>query len=101
MKEIVGIAWYKDESTFRRAREKFVDASAMPATYEEWKSLVARQVEEVKAAGNTALRADIDPESFTDWANRNGQRPDARGRVAYVNQVELEYRKTGKGTVIE
>jgi hypothetical protein len=73
----------------------------MPATYEDWKALVARECEEIKRVGNIALRADIDPETFTDWCNGRGFKPDSQSRTAFVNHVELEYRKTGKGTVIE
>jgi hypothetical protein len=55
----------------------------------------------IKGTGNIALRVDIDPETFKDWCNAHGFLPDAQGRTAFVNHVELEYEKTGKGTVIE
>ncbi len=101
MNDLIGIAWFKDELTYRRARAIFTDPQNMPATYEDWKALVGRQCEEIKGCGNIALRADIDPETFVDWCNSRGFRADAMGRTAFVNYVELEYRKTGKGTVIE
>lgn len=101
MNDVIGIAWFKDELTYRRALAIFTDSENMPATYEEWKALVGRQLEEIKGAGNIALRADIDPETFTDWCNVHGFKVDSQGRMAFVNHVELEYRKTGKGTVIE
>ena len=101
MNDVIGIAWFKDELTYRRALAIFTDSKNMPATYEDWKALVGRQCEEIKGAGNIAIRADIDPETFTDWCNRRGSIADSQGRTAFVNYVELEYRKTGKGTVIE
>jgi hypothetical protein len=101
MNDVVGIAWFKDEPTYRKALAIFTDSENMPATYEDWKALVGRQCEEIKGTGNIALRADIDPETFRDWCNRRGFRADSQGRTAFVNHVELEYRKTGKGTVIE
>ena len=101
MNDVIGIAWYKDESTYRTALAIFTDSATMPATYEDWKALVGRECEEIKGAGNIALRADIDPETFTDWCNGHGFIPDSQGRTAFVNNVELEYRKTGKGRVIE
>ncbi|MGD0231630.1 MAG: hypothetical protein ABSC19_14980 [Syntrophorhabdales bacterium] len=101
MNDVIGIAWFKDELTYRRALAIFTDYENMPATYEDWKALVGRQCEEVKGAGNIAIRADIDPEAFTDWCSGRGFKADSRGRTAFVNHVELEYRKTGKGTVIE
>ena len=101
MNDVIGIAWFKDELIYRRALAIFTDSKNMPATYEDWQALVGRQCEEIKAAGNIALRADIDPETFTDWCNVRGSKPDSQSRTAFVNHVELEYRKTGKGTVIE
>jgi len=101
MNDVIGIAWFKDELTYRRALAIFTDSENMPATYEDWKALVGRQCEEIKGVGNIALRADIDPETFIDWCNGRGFKSDSQGRTAFVNHVELEYRKTGKGTVIE
>jgi hypothetical protein len=100
MNDVIGIAWFKDELTYRRALAIFTDSENMPATYEDWKALVGRQCEEIKGGGNIAIRADIDPETFTDWCNVRGFRANSQGRTAFVNDVELEYRKTGKGTVI-
>jgi hypothetical protein len=101
MNDVIGIAWYEDEDTYRRALAVFIDSGNMPATYEDWKALVARQCEEIKGAGNIALRADIDPETFTDWCTRRELKADSQGRMGFVNHIEIEYRKTGKGTVIE
>jgi hypothetical protein len=101
MKDVIGIAWYTDELTYRRALAIFTDAQNMPPTYEGWKALVGRQLEEIKGAGNTAIRADIDPNTFTDWCSGRGFQANSQGRMAFVKHVELEYWKTGKGTVIE
>ena len=75
MNDVIGIAWFKDELTYRRALAIFTDSENMPATYEEWKALVGRQCEEIKCSGNIAIRADIDPETFTDWCNGRGLKP--------------------------
>ena len=101
MKYVVGIAWYEDEATYHRAREIFADPKDMPATYKDWQTLVKREREEIKGAGNIALRVDIEPEAFKDWCEAHGFLPDAQGRTAFINRAELEYEKTGQGTVIE
>jgi hypothetical protein len=101
MKYVIGIAWYKDEVAYRSALALFTDTKDMPATYEDWQALVAREREEIKAAGNIALRVDIDPEKFKEWCKTHRFLPDAQGRTAFVSHAELEYEKTGKGTVIE
>jgi hypothetical protein len=101
MNDIIGIAWFNDERIYRRALAIFTDSENMPASFEDWKDLVGRECELIKAIGNIAIRADIDPETFTAWCASRGFEADSKGRIAFVNHVELEYRKTGKGTVIE
>ena len=101
MNDVIGIAWFKDELTYRRALAIFTDSKNMPATYEDWKALVGRECELIKGGGNVAIRADIDPETFTAWCASRGFLANSQGRIAFVNHVELEYQKTGKGTVIE
>ncbi len=65
MKDVIGIAWFNDELTYRRALAIFTDSESMPTTFEDWKALVKRECEEIKGCGNIALRADIDPETFS------------------------------------
>jgi hypothetical protein len=101
MNDVIGIAWFKDEATYRRALAIFTDSKNMPASFKEWKALVGRQCELIKASGDIAICADIDPETFTSWCASRGYQANSQGRIAFVNHVELEYQKTGKGTVIE
>ena len=98
MNSIIGIAWFKDDATYRRALAIFTDAANMPASFEDWKALVGKQCELIKDSGNIALRADIDPETFTAWCASRGYKANAHGRIAFVNHMVLEYRKTSKGT---
>jgi hypothetical protein len=101
MSDVIGIAWFKDEHTYRRALEIFTDPENMPATFDDWKTLVEKEHEEIKGTGNIAIRADIDPETFIDWCKLHGFQADSQGRLAFVKRVEFEYQKTGKGMVIE
>ena len=101
MNSVIGISWFKDEATYRRALAVFTDSENMPASFEDWKALVGKQCDLIKGSGNIAIRADIDPETFTDWCNLHGFKADSQGRSAFANHVELEYQKNGKGTVIE
>ncbi len=101
MNDIIGIVWFKDETAYRRALEVFTDSKNMPAAFEDWKALVARQLEEIRRVGNIALRADFDPETFIKWCNSRGLQANSQARTAFAEHVALEYRKTGEGTVIE
>jgi hypothetical protein len=101
LNDVIGIAWFKDELTYNKALAIFIDPKNMPSTYEDWQTLVKRQCKEIKDAGNIAIRADIDPETFIDWCNVRGFPANSQGRTAFVNYIELEYQKTGKGMIIE
>ena len=101
LNHIIGIVWFNDELVYRRALAIFTDSENMPATFENWKTLVERQREEIKRAGNIAIRADFDPETFIDWCNLRGFQANSQAREAFAEHVVLEYQKTGKGTVIE
>ena len=101
MKDVIGIAWYKEEATYRKAQAIFTDSENMPTSFEDWKALVERQLALIKEDGNTAIRADIDPETFATWCESRGFEANSAGRIAFVNHVVLEYQKSGKGTIIE
>jgi hypothetical protein len=101
MNDIIGIAWFKDEATYRRALAIFIDSENMPASFEDWKALVGRQCKLIKGSGKIAIRADLDPEAFTTWCASREFEANSKGRIAFVNHVVLEYQKTGKGTIIE
>jgi hypothetical protein len=59
MNDVIGIAWFKDEATYRRALAIFADPENMPASFEDWKALVGRECELIKDSGDIAIRADI------------------------------------------
>ena len=101
MSYVIGIAWFKDEIAYHRALAIFKDPQDMPTSFEEWKSLVEKQCELVKAGGNIALRVELDPDQFVGWCAVHGFEPNAWGRTAFVNHMELEYQKTGQGATIE
>lgn len=101
MSYAVGIAWFKDEATYRKALEVFTDPENLPASYERWKALVERQCELIRSGGNIAIRADIDPATFVSWCASRGLEPNSQGRIEFAKHVQIEYQKTGKGTVIE
>ena len=101
MQDVIGIAWFEDEATYQKALSIFTDSENMPGSFNDWKALVGRECELIKGSGNIAIRADIDPETFMAWCASRGFVPNSQGRIAFVNHVELECQKSGKGTVIE
>jgi hypothetical protein len=101
MKDVIGIAWFKDDETYRRALATFTDPENMPARFEDWKALVGKQCELIIGSGSTPICADIDPETFVAWCASRGFPANSTGRIAFVDHVVLEYKKTGKGRMLE
>jgi hypothetical protein len=101
LNDIIAILWFEDDVAYRRALQIFTDSKSMPATFEDWKALVKRELEEIKRVGNIAIRADFDPETFIAWCRPRGFQVDSQARAAFAEHIVLEYQKTGKGTVIE
>ena len=101
MEDVVGVAWFKNEKDYYRALSIFTDPENMPTSFEEWKALVERQCELIRYNGDVILLADIHPEAFTAWCASRGVLANSQGRTAFVNHVVIEYKKTGKGTIIE
>ena len=96
MNDIIGIAWFNDELIYRRALAIFTDSKNMPASFEDWKALVGGECEEIKGAGNIAIRVDIDPETFTDWCSLHGFLADSRGERRSSTMSSLSIRRPVK-----
>ena len=101
MDHIIGIVWYGNEAAYGRALELFTDSQNMPATFENWKTIVKRELKEIERAGNVALRVDFDPEAFIAFIRSRGFQANSQAREAFAEHVVLEYQKTGKGAIIE
>lgn len=101
MNHIIGIIWFENEASYRRALDLFTDSHNMPSTFEQWRSLIRRELDEIKNAGNIALRIDFDPEAFTGFCRSRGFQANSQAREAFAEHFVLEYQKTGKGTVIQ
>lgn len=101
MDHIIGIVWFKDELAYRRALAIFTDSENLPATFNEWKFLIERELDEIRNAGNLALRVDFDPETFINWCRPRGFQANSQAREAFAEYTVLEYQKSGEGTVIK
>jgi len=101
MNHIIGILWFNNHAAYDRARELFNDSKSMPATFEDWKALVKRELEEIRHAGNIALRVEFNAKKFMAWCNSRGLQPNSEARTSFTEHIVLEYQKTGEGTVIE
>ena len=101
MINVIGIAWYKDEARTAGRLRSLPIPKICPPVLKTGRPLWKRNAKLIKDSGNIAIRADIDPDTFTAWCASRGLEANSRGRIAFVNHVKLEYEMTGKGTVIE
>jgi hypothetical protein len=101
LNHIIGIIWFQNEAAYRRALDVFTDSQNMPAAFEQWRTLVRRELDEIKHAGNIALRIDFDPETFAGFCRSRGFQANSQARAAFAEHMVLEYQKTGKGDIIE
>jgi hypothetical protein len=81
---IVGIPWYHKE-TYRAARALFIDGAKLPAAYDAWLKGALEAESKVKANGQTAIRAYIDPIAFRIWCEQRGLAPDFSARSAFAH----------------
>ena len=99
MNDVIGIAWFKDEPTYRRALDIFTDAGNMLLHEKTGRALV-KEGGRINVSAHS-LRVDINPEAFAEWCNTHGFPTNSQGRIAFVNHMELEYQKTGQGIIID
>jgi len=101
LNHIIGILWFEDELAYRRALATFTDSQNLPATFKEWNSLVEKEIDEIRHAGNIGLRVDFHPEAFISWCRARGFQANSQAREAFAEYAVLEYQKSGEGTVIK
>ncbi len=86
--------WEKDDSKC----QYFTNVPKCPLTAERLRSLPIPKIypsllktanllsegnaKEIKGSGNITIRANIDPETFTDWCTLHGFQADSRGEIS-------------------
>ncbi|MDB5344415.1 MAG: hypothetical protein JWP89_2792 [Schlesneria sp.] len=84
-----GISWYHRRD-YEALLAVFVDAAALPHTYDEWLAKAKELEREVQRRGSRVIRAYVDPIEFPKWCRTTGHKTDASGRVAYGSSVCAE-----------
>ena len=89
--DAVGIAWYT-RNTYARCLKLFDDAADLPETFDGWQHLAESTEANMLAAGMTAIRVEIDPETFPSWCKQHGfPRIDKDARMAFGNLKAFEF----------
>lgn len=92
-KIVIGMAWYRNESDFKRCREICTDRDKLPLTFLDWlnKAEQGRKIQIAK--GHIVVRAYIDPDNFAAWCMERGTTIDAAGRMAFASAEALRIAK--------
>jgi hypothetical protein len=87
----VGIVWYKNEADYKKALSIFEDSFKLPATYEAFLRRFAEAVAIQERSEAIVVRAELDPETFSDWCAARSLHVDATGRAEWGNWKAAEY----------
>ena len=61
------------------------DKHRLPPTFDEWEKNAEAGVQALEAAGYVVVPILIKPDTFIQWCEAIGSRPDARGRLKFCN----------------
>lgn len=89
-----GIVWYKNAGDYAKALSIFTDAFLLPPTYQEFLVDFDRSVAMAEAMGWIAVKAELDPETFSAWCESRSLNVDAHGRAEWGSLKAIEYLKS-------
>jgi len=92
---VIGIAWFRDGGSYRRALKIFDDAQDLPSSYGEWLFKAEQLYELIERSGKVPVKAEIDPDTFAAWCRNRGLNIDADARTEFANSVAIEVVKKG------
>ena len=88
-KLVVGFAWYRP-AQWQRVRDISSDADDLEDTYEEWLRLAEQKLAELRAAGLSVEKVDVDSERLILWCNEHGLEMNAQARSSYAADMLRE-----------
>lgn len=83
--EPVGIPWYRRRD-YERILSMMADGGHLPRSYESWRFKAETLEQRLRENGHTAVRAVIEPKSFSRWCAANRLKANAQARLLYAEQ---------------
>ncbi|MGI4936317.1 MAG: hypothetical protein ACRYF5_06165 [Janthinobacterium lividum] len=80
---VLALPWYS-ERNYQRLMKIFTDATLLPPTFEKWQKLAEQNFQTEIAKGRTAIKVDIDPDTFSEWCRLGGVDADAKARIRFA-----------------
>ena len=83
MKTKLGVAWYRKEQ-WERLRSVSSDRDGLETTFEEWEEMAKRRFNELRIAGQTVEKVDVDVEELVIWCKGRGMEIDGKARSRFA-----------------
>ena len=86
----VGFVWYRRE-TYDRCKAMYLDGAGYQDTFDAWLADAEKAEKQIQAAGQTVVRAYVDPIAFPIWAAKEGFQLDHHARTYFANMKAMEW----------
>lgn len=89
------VAWYSPED-WHRLREVAADPEVLETTYEEWVATANSTLREIRDAGLSAEKVQVDIDELISWCEEQGLALDGRARAHYAAEKSRQRREGNK-----
>lgn len=83
---LVVVVWYRPDQ-YAAVRTFAADSARMEKTFQEWKLLADKSVEELVRQGNTVRKVDFDHAAFIRWAAAHKVKSTQQSRIAFCTEI--------------
>ncbi|MFP4455861.1 MAG: hypothetical protein ACLFN6_08520 [Desulfonatronovibrio sp.] len=80
----VGVAWYETQEDWAGIKSTAMDPERFENTYEEWKSMAAKELVKMVKAGILPVKISLTPEEFSTWCVIHNRKNNAENRADYA-----------------
>lgn len=80
---VLAVAWYSPED-WRRLREVAVDPEVLETEYEEWVATANSALREIREAGLSAVKVQVNIDELISWCEEQGLALDGQARARYA-----------------
>lgn len=82
---VIGVAWYQREH-WDRLKRIADDSADLDESYDEWKKNANSGINEIRSAGKTAQRVNVDIDELISWCAENNKSLNSAARAQFVSE---------------
>jgi hypothetical protein len=91
------VGWYSPED-WHRLREGAADPEALETTYEEWVATANSTLKEIRKAGVSAEKVQVNVDELISWCEAQGLALDGHARARYAAEKSRQRRESSDDT---